>query len=132
RRADPLGRARDVRARGRRARARARVRAGLPARARSRVVVHVHVVPWRSLVIRRPSSLVPVLAVVALVVAATPAAAGISLGSPSVDPEPNVTVVAGLPVKFLATGSFKPPDPSGSPWITFVWNFGDGTTQSTR
>ncbi len=67
------------------------------------------------------------LVLAAVLGTAASAAAGISIGTPSVDPEPAVKVVAGVPVKLLATGSFKPPDPDGSPWITFVWNFGDGT-----
>lgn len=77
--------------------------------------------------IRRLSPLVVLLALVAVLDSAAPAAAGISLGTPSVDTEPNLKAVAGVPVKFLVTGSFKPPDEDGSPWITFVWNFGDGT-----
>lgn len=74
--------------------------------------------------IRRLALLISFLAVLG---PASTVVAGISVGSPSVDPEPNVNVVAGVPVKFLVTGSFEPPDESGSPWITFVWNFGDGT-----
>lgn len=77
--------------------------------------------------IRRLSPLFSVLALVAVLGSATSTLAGISVGTPSVDPDPNVNAVAGVPVKFLVTGSFKPPDEDGSPWITFVWNFGDGT-----
>lgn len=77
--------------------------------------------------IRRLSSLVALAALLAVLGGAASASAGIYVGSPSVDPEPNLKAVAGVPVKFLVTGSFKPPDESGSPWITFVWNFGDGT-----
>lgn len=71
--------------------------------------------------------------VCALVLAsAVPASAGIAVGKPTFDPAPNQIVTAGAPVNFSVSGSFKPPDPSGSPWITFVWNFGDGSPTRTR
>ncbi len=63
---------------------------------------------------------------------AVPAFAGINVGKPTFDPAPNSIVSAGAPVTFSVTGSFKPPDPSGSPWITFVWNFGDGSPTRTQ
>jgi hypothetical protein len=63
---------------------------------------------------------------------AVSASAGIAVGKPTFDPAPNQVVTAGAPVNFSVSGSFKPPDPSGSPWITFVWNFGDGSPTRSR
>lgn len=64
---------------------------------------------------------------------AVPAFAGVSVGKPTFDPAPNQAANAGAPITFSVTGSQKSTEAGETPWITFVWNFGDGTpTRSQR
>lgn len=64
---------------------------------------------------------------------AVPAIAGVSVGKPTFDPAPNPNVNAGAPVQFSVSGSQTSAEAGETPWITFVWNFGDGTpTHSQR
>ena len=67
------------------------------------------------------------LACILALASAVPAFAGVSIGKPTFDPAPNEIVNAGAPVQFSVTGSHKSTESGETPWITFVWNFGDGT-----
>lgn len=78
--------------------------------------------------IRSSATLVCVL----VLACAVPAFAGVSLGKPTFDPAPNPAVNAGAPVQFSVTGSHKSTESGETPWITFVWSFGDGTPIHTQ